>query len=251
MNALSIAGLIAVSMMSATAQSVFEVASIRLRPRLAPRTLSSTGRLSISGTSVTGTMSVWDLMQYAYSMMASQRGPVPAWVTTERWDIRAKAPGSNEVTAEQVKAMIRTLLADRFQLKLREESREASTYQLIESVGGSKLRSVTDSSVPSRRVARSDGVMEWAEGSQTMRSLIGLLSGFTDRPILNMTAIQDTASVVFALRFVPDRLLTAPNGPSGPSVYKAVEEQLGLKLEAAKVPRPYFVVERVEKPSEN
>ncbi len=84
-----------------------------------------------------------------------------------------------------------------------------------------------------------------------MRSLIGLISGFVDRPIVNMTGIGDTDTVVFAIQFVPDNLLTVPNSPAGPSIFKAVEDQLGLKLEAVKMPMEYFTIERVEKPSEN
>lgn len=248
-------GSLAAACLSAQAPAAFEVASIRLRPPAKAGELTSSGQLRISGADVTGAMSVWDLISYGYSIRTDQRGSLPNWATTDIWEIQAKVPGDATPSTEQVRKMVQGLLADRFQLKLRQEMREISVYRLIARSEGVKLRRLADPSDPavpaSRRVARGDGVMEWAEGKWSLRSLIGVLSGFTDRPIVNMMGLADTDVIVAGIQFVPDKLLTAPNAPAGPSVFKAVEDQLGLRLEAIKMPREYFNIERVEKPSAN
>ncbi len=246
-------GLLAVALLQAQAPAAFEVASIRPSTPGKQAIANSTGYLRVSGTNVTGSaMSVHDLIYYGYSLRPFQLSPTESWRTADRWNILAKAPGDLEPSKDQVRAMIRQLLADRFQLQLEREMKEMSVYQLIVGKGGSKLRLTDDPTILGpRRVPRSDGVQEYAEGKQTMEQLVSFLTMGTDRRIVNMTGLADTVTVAFAIRFVPDNFLTAPNAPAGPSLFKAVEDQLGLKLEEVKMPVEHFTIEPVEKPSEN
>lgn len=228
----------------------FEVVSIRPSAPLQQGVLTSSG-LRVDGARVIGSrMTVQDLISYGYLIRPFQLGPVESWVSTERWDIQAALPSGLEPNTEQVRSMVRDMLAERFRLSLRKENRETAVYGLVLAPGGAKLRPATDPTLPpSRRVARRDGVQEWSEGKQSIQSLLALLSSEIDRPITNLTGLSGT--YVFSLTFVPERLLTSPDAPAGPSLSKAIADQLGLKIEARKEPMEYLTIEHVERPSEN
>jgi uncharacterized protein (TIGR03435 family) len=100
-----------------------------------------------------------------------------------------------------------------------------------------------------RRVARADNVQEWGGGKQSMQTILLMITGNAGRPVVDKTGL--TGTYEFAFQYVPNEFLTSPNAPAGPTIYKAVEDQLGLKLEAVKLPIEYLTIERVEKPSEN
>jgi uncharacterized protein (TIGR03435 family) len=232
-------------------QQSFEVASIRLAKRGQEAIRNSLGYVRISGNSVTGSaMAVRDLIFYGYNLRPFQFGEAEQWDAVDRWNILAKVDGDAPVTKEQVRSMIRVLLADRFQLKLKREMKEMSVYALRVASGGSKLRRPSEEMrLPPRRVVRQDGVQQFAEGKASMEQLVTFLSSNADRPIVDQTGVE--GDIVYSIEFVPDRVLTAANAPVGVSIFRAVESQLGLRLEAVKLPVEYFTIEHVERPSEN
>jgi uncharacterized protein (TIGR03435 family) len=73
-----------------------------------------------------------------------------------------------------------------------------------------------------------------------MEQLVTFLSVNADRPVVDLTGLE--GDYIYSIQFVPDRLLTTAEAPMGVSIYKAVEDQLGLKLEATKLPLDYFTV---------
>ena len=213
----------------------------------------------------------------------------PGWIDSERYQITAKAegtPGQNMMRGP----MLLALLEDRFKLKVRRESREVPVYALIVGKSGSKLQPLEEGSCvpfefgklpePSgpgqkmpvfcgvRMLLRptSGGPVKWEVHGASLDELATALGIDLDRIVINKTGI--TGRFDFHMEFAPDEAtaglnsMRGPDGPvvtpgsasdppGGPSIFTAIQEQLGLKLESAKGLREFLVIDRVEKPTEN
>ncbi|MGD0869590.1 MAG: TIGR03435 family protein [Bryobacteraceae bacterium] len=229
---------------TAPAPPVFEVASVK--PASQPQQgldfrVYPGGRLHITNL----TLNV--ILQQAYDVKGYQMAGGPAWMDTDRFDVEAKAEG--DPTKAQIMAMLQALLADRFQLKVRRESREGNVYALVVAKGGPKLKPPTgDRSYLS--LHRNDpptqtGVHYSLAGKKATLALIAEnLGREVGRPVLDRTGIQGEFD--FQVDYAID-----DNPESGPSIFAAIQEQLGLKLEATKGPVETLVIEHAEKPSGN
>jgi uncharacterized protein (TIGR03435 family) len=263
----------------------FEVASISLCDNGNPRPVSgnsSPGRLRVECTTL-GTLpdSFPGILQQAYGLFANGRkNPLwsipkieggPAWINSERYQINAKAEG--EAGPEMMMGpMMQALLEDRFNLKLHRETREAPVYALTVAKGGLKLQPFREGScTPSYdtlRVSEQPPVCKARVSSKrqnlltidgqgmTLDEFSGLVLtasafGFKlDRPLVNKTGV--TGRFDFHLEFAIDDVQgVSSSGAAGPSIFTAVQQQLGLKLEATKGPAEFLVIDHVEKPSEN
>jgi uncharacterized protein (TIGR03435 family) len=185
----------------------------------------------------------------------------PSWTKSERFTIQAlMADGTPEYTTTQfmngdapkLELMIKNLLTDRFHLTIHREMKEVSGYALVVGKDGPKLTAAKDTN--GTRVAapvqrRTDGsVTQHVVAPKTSMTYIALMLGvITRRPVLDRTGI--TGEFTFDLEFAP--IDSAVGESSAPSLFTAVQEQLGLKLESAKVPAEVLVIDRAEKPSEN
>ncbi len=188
------------------------------------------------------------IIREAYGIKRFQLTGGPAWIHTDRFSIDAKASG--EPTRAEVLAMLQTLLAERFQLKVRRETREENLFVLTVAKGGPKLSKSTanDSYIRLYRNTPSDqeGV-DYTIGAQkaTIAQLADSLAGMhLQRPVQDRTGIHGEYD--FKLRYA-----TNDNPETGPSLFTAIQEQLGLKLETTKGPVEILVVEKAEKPSGN
>jgi uncharacterized protein (TIGR03435 family) len=199
----------------------------------------------------------------------------PSWVDNDRYDILAKAEG-NPTLAEILGPMFRTLLEDRFGLKVHTESRDTTVYLLTVANANAKLQPIPEGSCvppdlnnmlktppapgqPTPKYcgfggARGNGsqiVLDWT--GVTMADLAGrALSTFVDHPIVDRTGLTGRYNV--HLEFDRDDLTGPPAAAAaepGPSVSMALQGQLGLKLKVGKAPVDVIVVDRVEKPSAN
>jgi uncharacterized protein (TIGR03435 family) len=194
------------------------------------------------------------MVAFAYDVRDFYVSGGPGWAGGDRFDIVAKADPS--ATRPQIRVMMQTLLKERFNLALRHETRDATVYQLVVVKGGPKL---TESSLKGggiRFLGRGN-----AEGlGSAMFGLAGYLQTLLGNVVLDKTGL--TGNYDFKLTWVPDEAqagkpgaqgVAAANGveESGPSIFTALQEQLGLKLEASKGPVETLVIERVEKPFEN
>lgn len=216
----------------------FEVASVK--PNLSGLANESghirAGKIYYENTSLRS------LIETAYQVKEYQIAG-PNWLASARFDIVAAMPP--DTTREQGRLMLQTLLAQRFHLKLRRETRELPVYALVMDKKGSRLKEVNPSGGGDVRSSRSH--IE-AEGIK-MSALAAKLSNLLRRPVLDMTELKGSYS--FALDFVPEMESETDPAP-GPSIFTAVQEQLGLKLEARKGPVEVLIIERVDKtPSEN
>jgi uncharacterized protein (TIGR03435 family) len=175
------------------------------------------------------------------------------------YDIEARAPGSNAPTQEEVGAMLRTLLADRFQLKVHRDSRELSYYALVVAKSGTKLIPAKPDCQSKSDVVRGDGTLLALDANtgtpkgssvhicnQSMDQLARIIGSRTDRPVLDNTGL--TGNVDYDLRVEFD--LSA--GDNLNSIYlDAYQKQLGLSLESRKGPVDVLVVDHVAPPSGN
>ncbi len=191
------------------------------------------------------------MIAFAYGIRDFQVSAGPGWCASEGFDIAAKAD-ENAAPAE-MKIMLQTLLVERFQLVLRREMKETPVYELVIAKSGLKLRE--NGVMPKAMIFRGKGQVEGQMASASM--LASFLSNQLGRTVLDKTGL--IAAYDFTLKWTPDENESGPKwpdtapqpDPNGPSIFTAVQEQLGLKLEPQKRPMETLVIDRVERPSEN
>jgi uncharacterized protein (TIGR03435 family) len=203
------------------------------------------------------------LIMFAYGVAGYQISGAPSWIGTERWDIEAKTEGvQGPVPLAQSQARLRRLLEDRFQLKTRRESRKMPIYAMVATKGGPKLNPNPGDPAERKPVA-SFGFGSGSFTDSSVASLAGQLTLYLDRPVLDQTGVK--GSYDFTLKWTPAPNESsaqamglppradppAPADSTGPSLFTALQEQLGLKLKPTKGPVYILAIEHVEKPSEN
>ena len=168
-----------------------------------------------------------------------------SWTSSAHFDIVAKAEGDAAPTKNQMRQMIQALLADRFQLKVHRERKELPVFALVVGKNGPKL-SEPDPSKPGMRTMGNATGLHITAWQSTMQQLADQLSNTAGRPVLDKTGL--TGTYAWKLDFSPD--VAAPD--SGiPTMSTAVQDQLGLRLEAQKAPIEILVIDSAEKPSAN
>jgi uncharacterized protein (TIGR03435 family) len=224
----------------------FEVASIK--PNRTADGSSSTRRGLGQVTMENVSLKKMTLMAYGIPDDREYALSGPDWLTSERFNVLAKYPA--DTPDAQVRAMLQNMLADRFKLALHKETRQLPTYALVLAKGGSKLKLAEGGD------SRTNGRPGRLEATKTtVQKLADLLARMMGCPVLNETGL--TGAFNFTLEWTPDetiRLGAEPPPPSagGPSIFSALQEQLGLKLEGRKGPVDVLVVDRVERaPTEN
>lgn len=232
--------------------NAFEVASIRPHEGAIGRV----GR-TVSGTSFTvDAFTVLQLITAAYNVKDYQVEGATGWMLWDRYDIAARSPGEAAPSTDQIGLMLQNLLAERFQLRFHKETRDTPVYALVVAKGGTKLKDsgADDPKVSPGRPAQTMQIKLTGTPimlAERLRPLPGV-----DRPVFDktgLTGVYDFTLTLapFTLRVPPDPAAPAVTGPSGESLFTAIEEQLGLKLEAQKGPIEVLVIDRVERPSEN
>ena len=178
----------------------------------------------------------------------------PDWLGSERFDIAAKfAPGTPR---EQVLRMAQALLAERFKLAVHRESKVLLAYALVAAKNGPKLREVEAGGSDT-----STGRGQFTGRKVSMPQFADWLSRMMDRPVVDKTEIKGVFDI--KLEWTPEESQPLGLGetgerrpptdsPSGPSIFTALQEQLGLKLQGQKLPVEILVVDHAEKvPTEN
>jgi uncharacterized protein (TIGR03435 family) len=202
------------------------------------------------------------LMTVAYTVTDRQISGGPSWMNTDRFDIEAKA--ARPRIPDELHVMLQHLLEERFQLKLRREAREEPVWALVVDKSGSKMpvHDPADLDHPPmglQAVRGSDGSVcgGLAGHNVTMDYLAFTLSRTMDRKVIDRTGLPARYDV--NLQFLPDAARSAaPDGGGGPVVSpdcadlpSALPKQLGLRLESARGPVEFLVVEHAEKPTGN
>jgi uncharacterized protein (TIGR03435 family) len=229
------------------AGAVYEVATIKPTP---PDEMGNARSLP-SGEFISNGMALKVIVGTAYGKFSFQILGGPAWFESDRYNIDAKP---DSTLGEQLlklswpqrervqRQMLQALLADRVKLKTHEETRELPLFALVVAKGGLKLRDAK-AGEPYRMTVGNGKIV--AQGI-SMDDLCEQLTGTVNHIVSNKTGL--TGIYDFTLRYT-DELSTIDS--STPSLYTALQEQLGLKLESTKGPVGVLVIDHVERPSEN
>jgi uncharacterized protein (TIGR03435 family) len=225
------------------------------------------------------------LIGTAYSVKEFQIAGGPSWINSDHFDIDAKVEDS---LAEQLQKlpraqqqaqtalMLRSLLLDRFKLQITRGTKEASLFALVVAKGGPKLKEVPPPDPqaapgPPPPMARGGGLPTPAPGqsfmmmmnglatlsanAQPIANLANLLSLQVGRQVVDQTGLKGTYE--YTLQFAPQNTNDMPKGPPPPagddaaSIFTALQEQLGLRLESTKGPVDTITIDHIEEPSEN
>jgi uncharacterized protein (TIGR03435 family) len=194
---------------------------------------------------------VENLLWFGYHVQKNQIANAPEWVKTERWDVDGLADVDGEPNVAQLQALARKVLAERFGLKLHREQREMPVFALRAAKGGPKL--MVNTSDPNgqpneHRKAAGAGWHMYAFTNTSMPVFVLDILGSVDRPILDQTGLKGRYD--FQLKWLTDESHSMdPDAP--PGLFTAIQEQLGLKLEAVKAPVDVMVIDKVERPGAN
>jgi uncharacterized protein (TIGR03435 family) len=196
-----------------------------------------------------------DVFKYAYNVHPDQVMGGPGWLRTEKFDILADPETEKRPSSDQMKAMVRQLLVERFHLMMHREQKVLPVYALVKTADQPNLKSTTDlSGIP---VVGYNPRGELRVGNATMANFATFLQRFVlDRPAVDQTGIGGRFDLV--LRWTPDNFRaggelgdTQEDASAPPNLFTAMKEQLGLKLQPTKAATDVFVIDRAEKPSEN
>jgi len=223
---------------------------------------------------VTGQTAKW-LIKFAYNRSFGSDQQIaggPSWIASAKFDIVAKESEEaiaklRGLTVEQkmavIRPMVQALLADRFKLKVHHEMKELPVYALVVAKGGIKMKP-EDAAVfsPNPEEARGHSFAMRGRGqlqgggatAEELSSMLAIQPEVTGRMVVNKTGL--TGKYDFMLKWTPDTGSSMANGStspdsSEPSLFTAIQEQLGLKLEAQKSPVDVIVIDSIETPSPN
>jgi uncharacterized protein (TIGR03435 family) len=195
------------------------------------------------------------MISLMYKVPTRQIIGAPDWLDTDHYDIEAKADHAYGI--DELHVMFQNLLADRFDLRFHKEIKEGPVYALMVDKSGSKMK--INESAQDFKIPITPGVDNVFVGTRVpMQYLCWWLSQqlqSDQRPVINKTGLDKNYD--FTLSFAPELPPNFPkeNLPPGfldrPSLFDAVQEQLGLKLQAQKGPVEYYVIDHIEKPSAN
>jgi uncharacterized protein (TIGR03435 family) len=240
----------------ADAQPAFEVASIKQNTsgdRWESVSKPAGGRFTVKNATV-----AW-LVRTAYRVEPFQVTGLPPWASSERYDVVAKA-ADPDATLDQMRQMLQTLLAARFQMSSHREMKPQPVFALVVAKNGPKLaRAKTDTCTDST-MARPCGGFRIANRSSmwgdtvTVKQLAGELTYMMQRMVLDKTGIQGLYDI--KITWTPEHFGPEPGAEVKPdeanaTLFTSIQEQLGLKLQSEKAPVETIVVYRVSRPVEN
>jgi uncharacterized protein (TIGR03435 family) len=231
MMALWIAGLAVAAQVSS-----FEVASVKaVNPPAGPHVVSliiNHGRLNVEAAELR------QIVGLAYAVQRIRVLGGPGWADSDQFDIAAKAE-SADPTRDEIRSMLQTLLAERFELAVHRETKEIATYALEVGKGGPKLKVAA----PDRKGGMADtvgpnGERQTVFEALSLRVLVNMLANTLGSPVVDKTGLDG----LYDYRF---------EWPDAGSSFFASVDQLGLKLEAKKMPVEVLVIDRAKHPSAN
>ena len=189
-------------------------------------------------------------MLFAYSIHSTQIINAPEWALHDRWDIEGKIDTPGQPDLRQMQEMLQKLLADRFQLNFRRDQRELPIYAIRIARGGPKLTPAAHPEALTDQNADVHGtdVTQIYTNASIGDFVLGMQFFLPDRPIVDQTQLAGRYDI--RLRYTSDEA-HATGSDVLPSIFTAIQEQLGLKLEPVKAPVEVFVIDHIEQPSAN
>ena len=200
------------------------------------------------------------MIQYAYGFHSRQIVDGPDWLDRDKFDLAAVPDGEGQPSDAQWRMMVQKLLADRFALQFHHSTRELSVYRLTVAHDGSKLTATgaNDTAVPDLTFGRVGGVLRLPARNASMYDFLHVLQrNMVDRPIVDQTGL--TGRYSFLLTFTPDDYQMArvgggmpvPGENAPPGLFTAMQQQIGLKLEPARMEANVIVIDHASRPSAN
>jgi uncharacterized protein (TIGR03435 family) len=244
------------SAQTAVAPQTFDVASIHINNSETDghhHIISDPGESHLR----TVNLALRDLIQFVYDVPDSQIMGGPTWLDSIMFDIDAKSDPAvdaelralpTEQARHQKQLMVQALLADRFQLKVHQETRQLPVYALVVAKDGPKFK---PSQINGTTIDTGRARLHVAGSDDTISILARELAQVLGRVVVNQTGLSGRYD--FSLRWTPDdaAALASSSPDIPPDIFTAIQEQLGLKLESAKGPVPVLVIDSVQKPSPN
>jgi uncharacterized protein (TIGR03435 family) len=200
-------------------------------------------------------ITAWGLIYNAYFRSFQDYPPgLPAWADKDRFDVEAKADDTTTTAMQRLsredeqekeqRLMLQSLLADRFGLRIHYESKVQPVYELVAAKGGPKMKPLPADQKP--------GWGKFGRGEITLRErpiamLAYCLTQLAGRKVVDKTGLMGNYDI--DLKWAPDDQQISLD--TGPTLFTALQEQLGLKLEPAKAPVEVLVIDHIEKPSPN
>jgi uncharacterized protein (TIGR03435 family) len=190
-----------------------------------------------------------DLITYAYDIKDYELLGEPHWADIDRYDVSTKAEGDAALTRDPARPMMQALLADRFQLKVHRETREMPVYALVVVKNGPKFKEgAPDAQSLLTLGSKGKGlVMTVTKGSMAQLASQFSKRNGVDRPVIDKTGL--TGSYDYKLEWGDNGAVQADADVV--SIFTAIQEQLGLKLEKTTAPIEVLIVDYAAKPSEN
>jgi uncharacterized protein (TIGR03435 family) len=202
--------------------------------------------------------SLADLIQVAYGVNPKQIVKAPAWVRDDKFDLHAIPDAEGDPDGKQWLAMMRKLLTDRFSLTLHHEQQPLSTYVLTVAKDGPKNLTPSQSTrpLPSLEFNRTSAGLVLPARNAAMGQFCQMLQqAVLDRPVVDHTGL--TGNFDFTLTFTPDESQfnghppIDPTKSDAPSLFEALQQQLGLKLTAEQLPTDVLVIDHAQQPTPN
>jgi uncharacterized protein (TIGR03435 family) len=227
---------------------------------------NDSGATSIQGLTMNGrnfatrASSLADLIGFAYEVQAKQIVGGPDWLEKDRYDIAAVPDQEGAPNVQQLRLMLQKLLASRFNLKFHHDQRELSAYVLTVGKNGQKLNPTQlKGSLPGMGMRPGPTGLTMVMANARLADFTGFLQMIVlDRPVVDRTGI--TGRFDYNVTFTPDdsefnghppKLPQTETSDSAPNLFAAIQEQLGLKLDAQKTAVDVIAIDHVEKPSAN
>jgi len=258
---------------TAAPSPVYEYEAVTIKPGKGPGPGSRIGLWTAPDGFSAWFITLQQMISVAYGVERFQISGGPGWLPSERFDIEAKMDAATadalaklnqdqRVLAQQ--QMLQALLASRFRLTVHRETNELTIYKMVIAKGGPKLQQAEpDGAHPGTGSIRGSQLSGEITGQAVPIAILARnLTQMLGHPVLDQTGLKGVYD--FKLQFAPDDRLQPPPGlapnqrlpvpaadSSAPSLFDALHEQLGLKLESGKGPVKVIVIDRVERPSPN
>jgi uncharacterized protein (TIGR03435 family) len=236
---------------------VFEVASIKRGDPIVRRFFLGT----VPGRFMATNMTIREVIAFAYDVRKEQIDGGEPWLYSDRFSIEAKPPEGVSIEGAEglrrLQRMLQSMLEDRFKLTVHRDTVIEPIYELVVAAGGFKLKPVEPRSTGPRGIG-SNGQGTANGMAAQMPVLAEFLSGVLGRSVVDKTGVSGQYD--FTLTYAPEPgearapvppPETAPPDPNRPSLFAALQEQLGLRLATTRGPVEIIIIDRVEKPTEN
>jgi len=221
-------------------QKAFDVVSVKRNTTaaMASDTNTTPGRLSLVN------VTMLSVVLRAFGVQPPQVVGAPGWLATERYDILAVTGDDAALTNDSRRAYLQAFLAERCQFRFHREPREIRVYSLVPSKTGSKLVEHSGPGDYAMRVQPADdGRLRLRSTKGNISRLAEILTGQVGELVIDRTGLAGQYD--FTLEWAPALNAAA----AGPSLFTALDEQLGLRLESAKTAVDAVVIDRIERPT--